>query len=236
MGNWWQRFVISPMQITLSETSWFGFVFSAFLIGAIVNLATGVFQELAGVAWTVVLLILILLVTWIFINLYTRSVRRRLARGARVIEDRPSPPKQKGLIVMITPAPTARVAVDYHLAELKHLWLIVTPQMAETGQTLQNYAESNGVECHSLDLKDEYDAQSCYYLVRDVYERYAARSGLKSEEIAADITGGTKPMTAAMVLACSDLGLNVLEHVPTRFLAGSQPTDPFQPIAIAINT
>lgn len=32
----------------------------------------------------------------------------------------------------------------------------------------------------------------------------------------ADMTGGTKPMTAGMVLACNDLDV-ALEHVPTQF-------------------
>ena len=223
------------MQMTLSETSWFGFVFSAFLIGAIVNLTTGILQEVAGVVWTTVFLVLILLITLIFVNIYTRRLRQRLSRGPRIIGDRPSPPKQLGLIVMMTPAPTARAALDYHLERLKHLWLIVTPEMAVAGSSLQSYAESKGVECHPLKLDDEYDAQACYYLVRDVFERDAPRYGLAGADIAADMTGGTKPMTAAMVLACSDLGLGTLEHVPTRFLAGTEPTAPFQPIAIILS-
>jgi len=93
------------------------------------------------------------------------------------------------------------------------------------------YAEENGVTCYPLDLDQEYDANQCYHLVRSVFETRAKEVGLEREQVIADMTGGTKPMTAGMVLACTDLKM-ALQHVPTRFIGDGQPTVPLDPIEV----
>ncbi len=126
--------------------------------------------------------------TIVFANYYLHWRRRRLVEeGQRILGERPHPTPRKGLIVMVTNAPTARKAVDYHLGRLK--------------------------------------------LVRSVFEQFAPRVGLAPSDIIADMTGGTKSMTAGMVLACSDFNA-VLEHVPTRFSGAGQPMLPLDPIEV----
>ena len=58
------------------------------------------------------------------------------------------------------------------------------------------------VTFHLKPLLDEDDPQKSYYLVRSIYEE-AKAFGLSEGDVIADYTGGTKSMTAGMVLACS---------------------------------
>ena len=53
-------------------------------------------------------------------------------------------------------------------------------------------------------LNSAFDVQEAYLLVRRIYAEEAAKHGLDAAHIIADFTGGTKPMTAGMVLACRE--------------------------------
>jgi hypothetical protein len=233
MTSWWKRFVTDPLVQTLSQVSWFGFVLTTVLIAAMVNVITGIFVGVAGPVWAAVALIVLALVTLLYANITAYRFRQHLVEGERIIGERPHPIPRSGLIVLVTKAPTARKAIDYHQATLEHLWLITTPEMREAANALRTHAEALGIQCHVLDLEQEYDASQCYYLVRQVYEVAAPSLLLARSAIIADMTGGTKPMTAGMVLACSDLHAP-LQHVPTRFVGDGQPTVPLDPIEVLI--
>lgn len=233
MISWWKRFVTDPMVETLSQVSWFGFALTTVLIAAMVNIITSIFVGLAGPVWAGVTLIVLALITLGYANVRAYRFRQHLIEGERVIGEKPHPTPRPGLIVLVTKAPTARKAIDYHQSTLEHLWLITTPEMREAANALRAHAETLGIQCHMLDLEQEYDASRCYYLVRQVYEVAAPALSLARSAIIADMTGGTKPMTAGMVLACSDLNAP-LQHVPTRFVGDGQPTVPLDPIEVLI--
>ena len=48
MQTWFKRFIVRPMTQTMAEATWFGFLFSAVLIAAMVNLATNALSDLVG--------------------------------------------------------------------------------------------------------------------------------------------------------------------------------------------
>ncbi len=233
MTSWWKRFVTDPVVQTLSHVSWFGFVVTAILIAAAVNILTSIIVGMVGPIWAVGIMVTAGLLTLAYANWSAYRFRQRLIEGERIIGDKPHPVVRPGLIVMVTKAPTARKAIDYHQPVLKHLWLIITPEMRDAANQLRTYAESLQISCHPLDLDQEYDPSRCYHLVRHTYEVDAGACKLERSEIIADMTGGTKPMTAGMVLACSDLNVP-LQHVPTRFVGGGQPTVPLDPIEVLI--
>jgi len=84
-------------------------------------------------------------------------------------------------------------------------------------------------------LAGRYDSQTCYQTVRDICQREAPRLGLSPTEVIADITGGTKPMTMGMIVACLEGEYPYpIEHVPTAFNAAGQPTGPLPPIQIMV--
>jgi len=236
--SWWKRFIVHPIMQTLDEISWFGFLLSAILVAAVVNILTSILLTAVGPAWAVLALVIVLATTVGFANLYMIKLRAAQARGQATIRDKHSPDPRRGLIVMVTRAPTLRKAIDYHAGgaerpgKLEHVWMIVTPEMDDQAKQLRAYAESRGIKCHELDLPDEYDANRCYQLVRDVFQVHAPAQQVAPAEVIADITGGTKPMTAGMLLACDDLQ-QMLEHVPTQFVMG-QPSIPLDPIEIIL--
>ncbi|QLQ05279.1 MAG: hypothetical protein HZY76_03645 [Anaerolineae bacterium] len=232
MTSWWKRFVADPIVQTLSQVSWFGFVLTTVLIAAVVNIVTGLFVDIAGPIWAVATLILLAVATLVYANITAYRFRQHLAEGERIIGEKPHPTPRAGLIVLVTRAPTARKAIDYHQRALKHLWLITTPEMREAANVLRTYAEELGVQCHPLDLEQEYEASQCYYLVRHVYEEVAPSLSLARGEIIADMTGGTKPMTAGMALACSDSSPPC--STCPRFVGDGQPTVPLDPIEVLI--
>lgn len=232
LAIWWKMYVLEPMAMTLAETSWFGFVLSTLLLASAVNIGASLLLQWTGPLVTLSLLIVALTGTIIFANFYFHWRRRRLVEeGQRILGERPHPTPRKGLIVMVTNAPTARKAVDYHLGRLEHVWLITTPGMRDPYNVLHSYLDEIGAKGHLLELDQEYDANRCYYLVRSVFEQFAPRVGLAPSDIIADMTGGTKPMTAGMVLACIDMNA-ALEHVPTRFSGAGQPMLPLDPIEV----
>lgn len=235
MKNWFRRYIWEPTSQTAQETNWFGFVFSAILIAAVVNILTSILFEIAGVGLTLLFLLLLTGATVVFVNFYIRMLKDRVRQSPRVIIDRPSPARKRGLICMVTPAPTHKVAIDYHADSLEHIWFIATPAMRAVTQELENYCASKGISSHRLDLENEYNSSACYALVKDVFNIHAIRLGLDGDDIVADMTGGTKPMTAAMVLACADLKKGTLEHVATRFV-GNEPVGPIQLIQVIIDS
>jgi len=84
-------------------------------------------------------------------------------------------------------------------------------------------------------ITNEYDTRGCYELVRSIYHREAARLGLLPSDVIADITGGTKPMTMGMILACVE-GEYPIEHIPTEYdPVTSEPKGPLPPIQISID-
>ena len=71
------------------------------------------------------------------------------------------------------------------------------------------------------------------WTVLDIYQREASRQGISSKQVIADITGGTKPMTMGMIIACLQ-GDYSIQHVPTAHNATGQPTGPLPPIQIRV--
>ncbi len=231
MNKWWKRFVVEPLSQTLAEANWFGFVISAIVIAAAVNIATSALVEAIGALGSLITLMVAMAVILLFANAYVVRMRHRIAAAERIIAERSHPGRRQGLVVMVTRAPTAGKALAYHHDTLQHLWMIVTPDMRDEANQLRKQAEGQGVKCHPLDLANEYDASGCYRLVRSVFEVLAGQTGLAPGDVIADMTGGTKPMTAGMVLACTDLKA-ALEHVPTQFVGAGQPTIPLDPIEV----
>lgn len=229
----WRKYIIKPMTMTLAEASWFGFILSTLLMAAAVNISTSLLLEWAGSMVTLLILLLASLGTIIFANYYFHIRRRQLIEaGRRIFAEEKHPTPRKGLIWMVTPAPTVRHAIEYHQATLQHVWLIVTPEMREHAHNLQRFLEEHSIEAHIVKLEQAYNAKECYDFVRWVIETDAPAVGFTRADIIADITGGTKPMTAGMVLACNDRAV-AIEHVPTQFSLDNQPLIPLDPIEIS---
>jgi len=150
---------------------------------------------------------------------------------------------RRGLVVLVSQgkpeATPAAAAIKYHLAALEHCWLITstepqTPPEPPFQSAWKNAGQlkaqfQDRVRMH-IKVIDPEDPQSIFQSVEQVYAE-AKAFGLTSKDIVADFTGGTKMMTAGMVLACTPADRDVQYMKPMAFLpdgqadrdAGSEP-------------
>jgi hypothetical protein len=127
------------------------------------------------------------------------------------------PPRYAGLIVLVGPGrpgedplkgPTGP-AIEYHLASdeqgrtLKVCWLLASSQGVPVAEAFREKYESH---CRMLvhQIHQPFDVQETYEAVQRIYLEGALAEGLSPDQVIADFTGGTKMMTAGMVLACGD--------------------------------
>lgn len=154
---------------------------------------------LAG-AWALALALIAL-------SLAVIAWQARRARSANAVDisvdEQPS--KRVGLIVLVSPhRATAPAAISYHLGTLRTCWLIASQDSLDVAKELQ--AEFAGQIEHiyfgSKYLVDPDEVEDTYDLVTRILENEAPAEGILARQIIADITGGLKPMTAGMALAC----------------------------------
>lgn len=82
-----------------------------------------------------------------------------------------------------------------------------------------NY-EAKGVTVDIWPLRDENDVAEVFRAVRTIYQIAQHKCGLKKEEIIADYTGGTKSMTAGLVLAAIADGVDLQYMKPNAYTPG----------------
>jgi hypothetical protein len=144
-----------------------------------------------------------------------------LAMGVIWIQSRPKqvylleeqkPRKKSGLLLLVSEHKAAAPGtISYHQEQLKHCWLIATGRSAAVAvEIAEDFADQEIEFRHGTPyqvLHDDYT--STYRLVRDILTKEVPAAGLVAADVIADITGGTKPMTAGMVKACIDYQLSM---------------------------
>lgn len=132
-------------------------------------------------------------------------------------------PRSPGLIWLFGPGPFVHLvdALHHHRQEgtRQHCWLVMqrnSPALETAFLELAHHLveeEQLSVQLHPIYI-DSLETQDAYQAVRTVWEREAPEELLHPAQVIADITGGTKPLTAGMVLAAVATG-NSLEYVET---------------------
>jgi hypothetical protein len=174
----------------------------------------------------------IALVLWVVAVL----LRRREEEVVLVPRDA-RPPRSPGLIALVGPGPQDKEvapqeqpsakAIEYHLGAggaLKACWLIASG--GKEGSVLVAEAIRDLYHPHRCQVKvcpigDPFSVQDTYDVVQRIYnhEIYGDElkdARLKPDDVISDFTGGTKPMTAGMVLACG-------RHRPMQYTTGHKP-------------
>lgn len=165
------------------------------------------------------------------------NLRRPLKQGGFISDGLTQPEGKKCLILLVSNPNSAMFSIEYHYKTkrtLEKVWLIPSDdsQLMEFGSSSQDKAQDIQRLCEELSTnlqKDDTsanrlllpplkvtickgvspaDAQDTFDIVNKIYRQ----SPYPTDEIAADFTGGTKPMTVGMIMA----GLKrdrVLEYV-----------------------
>jgi hypothetical protein len=144
------------------------------------------------------------------------------SQPARVlVPDDQQPTKYRGLMVIVgTGRPgedplsqSAGLAIDYHTANrpgergLEVCWLICSGGQhgsLDVAQTLQAICKERGLQAYLRPIGDPFSVQDSYNLIQRIYTDEVPDVGLNEAEVIADFTGGTKPMSAGMILACGE--------------------------------
>lgn len=103
---------------------------------------------------------------------------------------------------------------------LEHCWLIASA--GEKGslpdaERLRRWYETADVHVYVRTVADALGVQETYDLVQHIYAVEVPQAGLTPDQVIADFTGGTKPMSAGLLLACGD------RH-PMQYLYGDRET------------
>lgn len=134
------------------------------------------------------------------------SAIRRPVVGRVHIQEEHKPAPRQGLVLLVGPTEAATPhAIDYHLPALKHCWLIGTIESQPTAAALsQRYGGRVQIHYGSPDYVVHPDEmKSTYDRVVQILEQATSQDyGLTTKDLIADFTGGLKPMTAGMTLAC----------------------------------
>jgi hypothetical protein len=141
--------------------------------------------------------------------------KSRLVHDDKIREGE-KPELKRGLILLVSRLDSAMHAIEYHLQKdrgpLESVWLVPSngSEQERCGQSTVPVAEEIKEKCKKLPVTRHLrveihetgvspaDAQDTF----DYVNRIFRRGSYKAEEIIADFTGGTKPMTVGMVMAC----------------------------------
>jgi hypothetical protein len=211
-----------------------------FIIGtAALTVAITVIYDTAKEAlglWGAWILAAILLIVAVAIMIY--QTVRRAAVGRVGINEGLRPERRRGLIVLVSShKATAPAAIEYHLDEetLQVLWLIASSQtLAVAGELAERYRGRINAICWGEDYRVDPDrVEYTYNLVQRIFEQESLDRKLAPQEIIADITGGMKPMTAGMALACLAHNRDMQYMVSVRDESGEPRRDvPPEPVKI----
>jgi hypothetical protein len=163
--------------------------------------------------------------------------RTQLIFQARDLNLQPPPPCQ-GLILLVSPlraneplhALSAYQAINYHRPPLRRCWLIATTGATgseSTAEALAQHFRHYRLDCTVHTIANGADAAETLTLVAALYAQIAQAATFAQADVIADITGGTKPMTAGMVLACGPTR-------PMQYMLFQQSPDPSLPVLLHV--
>jgi hypothetical protein len=156
-----------------------------------------------------------------FVAIGLALLRQRVLNQAKKMETVDGvlykPEGKKGLIILVSKLESAMFAIDYHFKEkgtLEFVWLIPSSdiQNDKFGPNTLSVAEALKKQCEELGRQSRRkldatihksgvspaDSQDTFEYVQRIFRQ----SNYNPSELIADFTGGTKPMTVGMIMAC----------------------------------
>lgn len=212
-----------------------GFVAGLLFFGLLTNL---LYQLLLGDIPSLRSLLTILLASAVLFSVAYVSYQSWVRKAGRIAfsleEDTPAPPQRRGLIWILTPSGTQHTmaAIRHHYGDgtqfnhLRHCWLIQQRNNAKVTQErhileTQLQAENIKLELHTVNI-DGLSVSATYAALLHIVEEQLTAEGLSSSQVVADITGGTKPMTAGLIFGALSTD-TLLEYVETERDAAGNP-------------
>lgn len=210
------------------------FLAGAMLIAVMGNMVSDLLKSYFGddkVRLWVIFLISSVILFLLVAAIYAAGVFRAMFTSRSVYRflNKPNPAPRQGLIAFVSLTQRAHLdqAISYHRETLKRLWLIATEECQVKAAQLVAEYKKTGVQVSVVSLDEEWDLIHAKETVERIYAEQL--DGMAEEEIIADFTGGTKPMTVGMVFACLTPSRS-LQYVPAEYdkNRGMVPHDPIE--------
>lgn len=138
--------------------------------------------------------------------LLVSALRQHYSLGQIGMKQAAASRQQTGLLLLadIT-GENARHAIEYCLPSLQHCWIIATHESLAAVHSLVALYQGQVPHFYYGELSylvDPDQIQATYDTAVRIFDLEAVIAGLQPHEIVADISGGTKAMTAGVTLAC----------------------------------
>lgn len=205
-----------------------GFIAGLLLFGITTNLLWDLLQGKFPSLYAFLAIIgAVLLLFWIAYASFQRIRRQARQIGFRVEENTMTPPQRRGLVWVLSPSGTEHtmVAIRHHYGtgeefnRLRHCWLIQqrnNRKVTEERHTLEKELLDSEceVELHTV-LVDELSVRAAYDALLTIVDNDAPAHNVPLSSLIVDITGGTKPLTAGLVLGALTTDC-LLQYVETQ--------------------
>ncbi|MCI5210496.1 MAG: hypothetical protein D3910_17285 [Candidatus Electrothrix sp. ATG2] len=134
------------------------------------------------------------------------ALRTRTKKVSVKINEELKPEKHSGLIILLGPSSgSAPSAIDFHLPNLTYCWMIGTHESLPTIQQLIKKFPAIKFYWGDDYMVNPDEVGSSYDIISRIFNKELPATTLDPTDIIADITGGLKPMSAGMTLACTEL-------------------------------
>ncbi|MCX7839453.1 MAG: hypothetical protein N2559_08380 [Anaerolineae bacterium] len=174
--------------------------------------------------------------------LISRAVRLAPLRTLRQDE---KPPPMPGLVLLVGPGrrqtspmeTAAEPAIEYHRVGnvLRACWLVTTQDGFEYASQLREQYQKLGIQIpEPFKVANPFNVRETFEVVSQIYREHVPQAGLQANQVIADLTGATKPMTIGMALACTVNNRNY----PMQYMLGGGYGAPYktEPMLIKFET
>jgi hypothetical protein len=108
-------------------------------------------------------------------------------------------------------------AIIHHRKELEVCWLLHTEGSMEAEEVVEHFINKfclKLIDTIPIRIEDPYNLKNIHKAVDEIYVKRLEEANLHETDVIADITGGTTPMSSAIILACtsSDRKLEYVEQ------------------------
>lgn len=197
---------------------------ASFLIPVFTNLISSLLEKIFGQTPAQLVQLAAIFITLIFAVFALTLVGRITPVRWELVPREMKPQPKAGLIALTGPGraneekniedDVTYIAIRYHLdaGRLKYVWLLASNEGMKNANQLRELFNAR-VTVEIVPIQNILTINETYAAVRAVYTRKADQMGIPTEDLIADYTGGTKPMSAGMILACANL-------LPMQFISG----------------
>jgi hypothetical protein len=230
------RFARILLTLGSGESPWLivAFVLGVTALGVFANFVYGGVAAPESLTWAGALRVLSAVVVLVGLAYAAYRYDLRLAWQSQrfAIDEKRLAPRHPGLIWLLSPGglELPQFAIRHHLTAqggepLRHCWLLISPGAQEAFERLSGRVAELGyaVDLHPVRVTAG-TIEAAYRAVDQIYTTEAGAAQLRPEQIVADLTGGLKPMTAGMVLACLPHG-HALEYIESDRDDAGRPID-----------